>query len=61
MTQLILHFLFFLFFTGLSICNTEEVMVHQTFSEPHIETGVTDRDVTRLKEIDITNPIFVFK
>lgn len=41
--------------------NAEAALTTKTFFKPHIESGVTKDGSVRLKEIDIVNPLFIFK
>lgn len=41
--------------------NAEATVTTQTFSQPHIKNNVTEDGSVRLKEIDATNPLFIFK
>ena len=65
MTQFIFTFLYLMMFAGISLGSTnemtEEIIIQQTFSKAHVEARVTESQVARLKEIDITNPLFIYK
>ena len=61
MIQLVFRFLFWMFYAGVTLCGAEEITLQQTFSKAHIEEGVTDQDLARLKDIDVSNPLFITK
>lgn len=61
MKQLVFHVLFWMFSGGQYIRVNTEITVHQTFSKPHIKKQVSKGASGQLKEIDVSNPLFVFK
>lgn len=61
MTHLLYNFIFWVFYAGVMVCGAKEVIVHQTFSKPHVAETVTETQDIRLKDIDVLNPNFIFK
>lgn len=59
MRQLILYSLFGLFTITLNASDNVRVVVQQTFSKAHVR--VTEKKVVRLKDIDVANPLFIFR
>jgi hypothetical protein len=61
MTHLVYNLLFWVFYSGIIVCTAGDVITKQTFSKPHVEETVTQTQVVRLKDIDVINPVFIFK
>lgn len=53
--------LFWIFTGGLYLRDNREAAAVQSFSKPHIQAAVTEEATVRLKDIDVTNPLFIFK
>jgi len=60
MKQVIFYALYWVFSTGLNANDTVTSGLLKTFSKPHVNP-VTESASVRLKEIDVANPLFIFK
>lgn len=61
MKQLFFYALFGLFSASGKATDNAEVSLLQTFSKPHTKNAVTQSTPVRLKEIDVANPLFIFR
>jgi hypothetical protein len=60
MKHVIFYALFWMFSTSFNANNKTTSCLLQTFSKVHI-SPVTESASVRLKEIDVANPLFIFK
>lgn len=60
MKQLFFYALFWAFSASLNATDKVEAIVQQTFSKPHA-IRITEAKPVRLKDIDMANPLFIFR
>jgi hypothetical protein len=60
MKHVIFYALFWMFSTGFNASDNTTSCLLQTFSKVHV-SSVTESASVRLKEIDVANPLFIFK
>lgn len=60
MKQVFFYVFFWIFSISLNATDKIEATTQQTFSKAHIDV-VTGNEPIRLKDIDATNPIFIFR
>lgn len=61
MKQLVFYVLFWLFTGGVYLRTSAAETGQQTFLNLHTERTVTENEWSRLKDIDVTNPLFILK
>jgi hypothetical protein len=60
MKEIFFYTLFWMLSAGLNATDKVEAIVQQKFSKPHA-TRVKESASARLKEIDVSNPLFILK